>query len=288
MVCILICDYGRLAQSRYEGFDTTAAPVFDVRNDVVGIYDTFYSGIYDKLLFSDTKNSFELDELMKSKLDKRTSRVLDIGSGTGHQVNLLTKRGYRATGIDISKSMVDRASESFPGASYTVGDAANTMLFQQGSFSHIMCLYFTIYYIGDTQRFFSNCYSWLEPGGYILLHLVDRDKFDPVLPAGSPFVMVPPQKYAKERVLDTSVKFAKFQYTSKFEIDSATDRATLRETFVDDKTGSVRKHEHPMNMPTQKTILDMAKREGFILSSMRGMGETGYDHQYLYTLQRPV
>ena len=296
MTYILIYNY--TTKLRFEGFESNiesnvesnnqmTTQKFDMRNNVPGIYDKFYCGIYDQLVLNESKNHFELETLKKyTTLNKETSRILDIGSGTGHHVNLLNSAGYQSTGLDASTDMVDQSIKSFPESKFVLGDTTDSMLFQQGQFSHIMCLYFTIYYIQDMQRFFANCHAWIEPGGYLLLHLVDRDKFDPVIPAGSPFVIVPPQKYANERVVDTSVKFKDFQYTSKFDINVDNDTAVFKETFTDDRTGTVRKHEHSMKMPTQKTILNLAKREGFILESMRRMAECGYEDQYLYTLQR--
>ena len=35
-----------------------------------------------------------------------------------------------------------------------------------------------------------NCYDWLKPGGKMILHLVNRDKFDPILNAGDPLIVV--------------------------------------------------------------------------------------------------
>ena len=55
------------------------------------------------------------------------------------------------------------------------------MNFDAQSFTHITCLYFTIYYIKDKTRLFKNCYDWLKPGGYMVLHLVNRNMFDPIL-----------------------------------------------------------------------------------------------------------
>ena len=42
--------------------------------------------------------------------------------------------------------------------------------------------------------------DWLMPGGYLIVHLVDRESFDPILPPGNPLYVVSPQKYAKERI----------------------------------------------------------------------------------------
>jgi hypothetical protein len=38
------------------------------------------------------------------------------------------------------------------------------------------------------------------PGGTLIVHIVDREKFDPMLPAANPLYIVSPQKYAKERI----------------------------------------------------------------------------------------
>ena len=81
------------------------------------------------------------------------------------------------------------------------------MTFPQQSFTHLTCLYFTVYYIKNKRLFFENCYNWLAPGGYLLLHLVDRDNFDPILPAGDPLTIISAQKYAKERITSSAVKF---------------------------------------------------------------------------------
>ena len=42
--------------------------------------------------------------------------------------------------------------------------------------------------------------EWLKPGGYLILHLVDRERFDPIVPAADPLIMVSAQKHAKERI----------------------------------------------------------------------------------------
>ena len=258
---------------------------FDTKRDVQDVYDDFYVGLYDKLVMNDSKNEFEIGSVVATTSPSDTSEFLDIGSGTGHHVDMLVNNGYRATGIDCSKSMIDVAKETYPAHNFIHGSATDSMQFDAGRFTHITCMYFTIYYIHDKQRFFENCYNWLAPGGSMVVHLVNRDKFDPILPAGSPFVLLPPQKFAKKRQMDTSVKFDTFQYKAKFNIDG--DRAIFSESFVDDSSGNVRKNEHHMEMQSQKVILNIAQGCGFILTKMTSMTKCGYEDQFLYTLQRP-
>jgi len=289
MVILLIVTVFVLVRNHHrytvEGFESAASPPdFGVKRNVDTVYDKFYTGIYDSLVLSESKNHFEMTSLMKTATFGKTSVLLDIGSGTGHHVNLFSKDAYRTVGLDLSPAMIARAKRNYPKEEYLLGDATDSLMFQESQFSHVTCFYFTIYYIQDKRRFFANCFNWIHPGGHLMLHLVDRDTFDPILPAGSPFVLVPPQKYAKKRVMDTSVKFDTFKYSSKFELKG--DRATFHETFEDDATDSIRKNEHHMEMEPHEYILRIAQAEGFILTKKTDMGQCGYDNQYLYTLQR--
>jgi SAM-dependent methyltransferase len=252
------------------------------------VYDNFYAQIYDDLVFSKNKNDFEIGKIIDSPSPTSESRVLDIGSGTGHHVSSLTENGFKAIGLDLSLPMVKKAQETYPGLDFQQGDALDTMLFPAESFTHITCLYFTIYYIEDKARFFQNCMHWLMPGGTLALHLVDRNNFDPILPAGDPFTIVSPQKYSKKRITSTEVKFDSFNYKSNFEIYPNDDTAVLHEVFkFKDGNKDDRLNKHVFYMPTQKTILNLAKRAGFILQSESNMVKCNYGEQFIYILQKP-
>ena len=84
------------------------------------------------------------------------------------------------------------------------------------------------------------------------------------------------------------LNFNNFSYKSNFDIDHNKDLATFNEIFKDAKTSNIRKNEHKLYMPTQKNILSLAKDAGFILSSKKSMDSCSYNHQYLYTLQKPT
>ena len=250
------------------------------------VYDKFYASIYDDLVGNPAREQFEIIEIVRTTSPGRKSLVLDVGSGTGSHVKALNGKGIPTVGIDKSSAMVEKARTKCPECKFQRADALAAMTFSPNTFSHIVCLYFTIYYIQDKLTFFKNCYTWLKPGGYLVLHLVNRDKFDPVIPAASPFYLVSPQKYAKERITKSSVKFDTFQYKSQLRLDKAKDKATFEETTTDDKTGNVRKNIHNFYMETQKHILSLAKNVGFILRGKIDMVSVQYEYQYLYILYK--
>jgi SAM-dependent methyltransferase len=284
LIIVLLIILSKWLRISKEGFKSTSSKEFIInkKNDV---FDDFYVSVYDDLMHNYGKNSFEIGEITEIEKPTDKSTLLDVGSGTGHHVAAFSQKGIKATGVDISKAMVDKAKENYPDSEFIQGDVMDTMLFTSNTFSHITCLYFTIYYFEDKRRFFSNCMEWLMPGGFLILHLVDREKFDPIIPAAKPIYVVSPQKYADKRITNSVVKFDKFDYKCNFDLNG--DVATISETFKDKENDSVRQNEHKLYMEPQKVILSMAKEAGFILHSKVDMISCQYENQYLYILQKP-
>ena len=272
------------AFNKKEGFEQASDFIVKKGNDV---YDDFYCSIYDDLVYDEIKNDFEVVHLKRTgKIDDK-SNVIDIGSGRGHHVNHYNSKGIKAEGLDISPSMVKLAQQEYPNSKFKLGDALDSSNFQYDSASHILCLYFTIYSIEDKHKFFKNCYDWLQPGGRLVIHLVNRDKFDPILNSANPLTLVNAQKYAKERLTKSIVKFKDFLYKAAYVADNENDKAYFYETFKDDATKNTRKNEHVLYMDSQKDILTKAKSVGFIMHSKIDMVGCQYEYQYLYFLQKP-
>lgn len=250
------------------------------------LFDNFYSGIYDLLLFNNSKNDYEINNIIKNTNLTKDSKILDIGSGTGHHVGELNNMGYNIVGIDKSKDMVEKSKENYPDAKFEIGDVMDPTKFTQDSFSHIFCLYFTIYYIKDKSAFFDNCMNWLDYNGFLVVHLVDREKFDPILPPGNPLYIVSPQKYAKKRITHTKVTFNDFVYTSNFDLDESNNIAVFDEKFKFND-GKVRKQEHTLYMEPTQEIVSKAQHAGFYLKNIINMVSCAYENQYLYVFVKP-
>ena len=267
-----------------EGFSQKQKFLLKTNDD---LYDDFTAEIYDDLLFDSRKIDFQIKEIKRNTKLNKKSLVLDIGSGTGHHVRALNNDNIKTIGLDKSKSMVEFSKSKYPKMKFIHGSALTSSLFDMGTFSHITSFTFTPYYIKDKLTFFRNCYDWLKPGGYLIVHLVDRERFDPIINAADPLHMVSPQKHAKKRITSSIVKFKDFQYKAKFKLESDKNIATFEEKFIDDGTGNVRKHVHTLYMPKQNHILALAKNIGFKLKGSIDMVMARYEHQYLYILEKP-
>jgi SAM-dependent methyltransferase len=281
---VLIALFKDVRSLNSEGFEQNDKLVIKTGQDV---YDDFYAQIYDYLVFSNVKDDYEISEIMDKTNPSNVSKVLDVGCGTGHHVGTLSKKGIDVIGIDISPSMISRSKSTYPDCKFKIADATNKDTFTSSSFTHILSLYFTIYYIKDKQLFIQNSYNWLMPGGYFILHLVDRERFDPILPSGNPLVLVSPQKYAKKRITSSTVKFTEFAYNAEFKLDEQNNIAQFVEKFKNDNDGKVRKNEHTMYMPDAQEIVDEAIHIGFTLEGKVDLLQCQYEYQYLYIFIKP-
>jgi len=268
--------------NKKEGFEQREKFILKKEND---LYDDFYADVYDELVYNKLKDEYEVGEIINKTDVTSQSIILDIGSGTGHHVAKLNEKGYNAIGVDKSESMVNQAQQNYPNYQFSQGDILDSSLFGANIFTHILSLYFTIYYMKDKNLFFQNCMKWLKPGGYLVVHLVDRDNFDPILPPGNPFLLVSPQKYAKERITNTKLIFNNMEYVSNFSLNN--DLATFEEKFKDKNTGKIRKNEHSLYMNPINDILTMAQNTGFIVHGKIDLMAIAYEYQYLYILVKP-
>jgi len=251
------------------------------------IYDDFYANIYDYLVFNEMKNDYEVGLILNQSAPTSKSIILDVGCGTGHHVAKISQnKNLEVVGIDISPSMIKKAKENYPGLNFQQADVLNRDAFRNNSFTHILALYFTIYYIENKAEFFKNCMDWLMPGGYLVVHLVDRYKFDPILPPGNPLFIVSPQKYAKERITKTKVNFNEFVYNADFKLGESSDIAIFEEKFKFND-GKVRKQEHVLYMNDLGDIINMAQDAGFLIHAKVDLVKVAYEYQYLYVFMKP-
>lgn len=283
ILIILLSIFMVFKQTR-EGYSQNNKFVFKNGTD---IYDSFYSEIYDFLVYNDIKDEYEIGAILNRTNPTTQSIILDVGCGTGHHVGYLGKKKLNVVGIDISPAMINKARENYPQYKFMIGDVLNNGQFTYGSFTHILCLYFTIYYFKDKLTFFRNCIDWLMPGGYLILHLVDKDRFDPILPTGNPLYIVSPQKYSPNRITKSKITFDKFKYESNFIQDDTNPNYSIFSEKIVFNDGTTRKHEHQFYMEPHQDILTLATQCGFLVQGQIDMVKCAYENQYLYIFVKP-
>lgn len=276
------------AAANVEGF-TQQQPFVLKREQEV--YDDVYADMYDTLTKPVTRGKWEIDQMLALTNDDTTQHdvFLDVGSATGVKVDELNKRGYTAYGVEKSDDMIKTSNTRFPDAVIKRGDVFDPMLFDRSTFSHIFCMNFTLYEFEDKLQFFKNCYFWMKPNSYLVLHLVDPRKFNAVVTVGKNQWV--PEKKPDKRVTDTLVDFFDFMYHAKyvFPVNDTDKRIVFTETITDKKTRNIRQNERTLYMDDIPDILQLTYRSGFVVHGKKDMRElNGDEHQYLYVLKRTL
>ena len=271
-----------------EGFSSSESPDTVVLGNE-HLYDEFYANVYDKLT-GGPQNRIPAEIAMALAWAKsyrpevETIQVLDIGCATGHAVDEFRKAGCgKVVGLDVSTAMVTAARRKFPKGDFRVGDVEQIGQFAAGEFNLVSLYYFTYHELRDVDTMFKNVFQWLQPGGCLVIHLVNREKFDPILESASPFVGFSIQKYNKERVRHSNVVFDKFEYEAEFILEG--ERAEFHENFRF-KDGKKRKQVHTMRMPRMESVVGRAEANGFTYKQYIDMTAIGYEYQYLFCFVR--
>jgi len=283
-IIILIIHFFRLFNTKpyYEGFQQNAPFVLKRDNQ---IYDSFYAMIYDDLYKTESRCDYEYKKIIEMTQPTEKSEFLDVGSGTGHLVNNLNNAGYHAIGIDKSKAMINYSEKKFPDIDTKCGDVIDSMNYDKGVFTHITCMNFTIYHLEDKLTFFKNCYYWLIPNGYLIMHLVNRSKYNPIVPAANPPLLDNPQKYSNVRIKDSKINFIDFEYQNSHDFKTDNDkRVIIKETFTDASTKNIRQNELTLYMENIDEIVNIAKKCGFIPHAQIKL--LNDEHQYIYIFER--
>ena len=275
------------SRNNLDGFTQSEPFVYKYGKDSI---DSFYVDIYDSLHETKTRSQDELIKFIEmTEPSVQHSNILDVGSGTGYIVNELTQAGYDVYGVDKSKEMLTYAQTNYPDAEYVYGDVMNSMQFEKSTFTHILCTYFTIYQLEDKKKFFRNCYFWMKPNSYLMLHLVDTDKFTKMIPVDD--ANNETQRVNEKRIITSNAIFSDYKYKCSYDIPDDNDNLSveLKETFVDMETDHVRQNESHIYMEKLDTILKLATENGFIQHGKVNMkNSNGDENQYLYILERPL
>jgi len=212
--------------------------------------------------------------------------------------------------------MVEHVKHNLPTLKEAVqqGDATtDSLLYDRGSFTHILCLDKTIYQMKDKIAFFKNCHHWLKNGGYLVLHVVNNPRFNLTIPSQntfnpfhfgtmlsslmSPTPNKPSNTQAMPKILDNGV-----MYQSKYDTPSSSSsdkHMVFTETFTDKSTANIRQNEQTLYMEEMSDIINDALFCGFFVHGKWGLKdgskveidsvtEDANENHFLYILEKTM
>ena len=118
----------------------------------------------------------EVYSFLREHAGRYGSAVLDAGCGPGHYCGMFLRDGFRVTGIDLDRMMIDAASAAYPQGVFQCMDIAGIASLQS-SFK-------LVYSIGNVlahlpfesmEAFLADVYAALEPGGGWIVQVVNWD-----------------------------------------------------------------------------------------------------------------
>jgi SAM-dependent methyltransferase len=95
-------------------------------------------------------------------------RVLDAGCGTGRASVWLAEQGAEVVGVDISPEMLRVAREDVPAGSFHVGDLADPLPFEDGSFDVVVSS-LVMHYLRDWVPTLRELRRVLRPDGVVVM-----------------------------------------------------------------------------------------------------------------------
>tara|TARA_B110000977_G_C11071649_1_gene489733 strand:+ start:1680 stop:2516 length:837 start_codon:yes stop_codon:yes gene_type:complete len=208
-------------------------------DNVDEVYAKFYNIVFNESFV------FDYDyKIIKNTL-KKNSRILDAGTGTGKYYNYFIKN-YDIIGVDMSRDFLKHAKINSPLGKFVEGNLINPGLFKLKQFSHILCLLETLYHNNYKNQalILKNFYKWLEPNGYLFIHIFDYKKLVPS-----------PRNYSTLYVddyknLHSYTEFPNFNHDAYYIKDD--NNVTYKEKYTMNKTKKIRMQETKLYIPKNK------------------------------------
>ena len=262
-------------QKEHQGF--TQDGMFSLKTNE-DIYDDFYVSVYDNIYQPNKYLDKEYSQMMEKLLLNENATVLDIGSKTGDFLKLLDNN-YNAHGLEYSDAMIEKSNEKYDDLVIHKGDALNNQIFDKNVFDCIFMRDFMIYTIYDKPQLLGNCYYWLKPSGYLVIHLVNKKKYNPLVEVAN--YNTNPQEYVDERITKCNVISDDIHYNQ--ETDFMPDnRVIVKESFTDMLTYQTRQNERTLYMEDIRAIEETVLRCGFSAKAMYALNKDKEQFVYIF------
>lgn len=275
LILLIILIYKKVNKKEHQGF--TQDGMFSLKTNGE-IYDDFYTSVYDNIHKPQKYLNEEYAQMMEKLSINNNSVLLDIGTKTGHFLNLLNTK-YIAHGLEQSRPMIDHAKNMYTDLSIFHGNGLNSQIFEKNAFDCIFLRDFIVYTIDDKLQLFGNCYYWLKPSGYLIVHLVNKYKYNPLVEIANHNTN--PQKLVKQRITKCNVINDDITYNqeTKFEDDN---RVIIKENFTDKMTYQTRQNELTLYMEDKEKVEKMIMRCGFSAKALYKLNKDSEQFVYIF------
>lgn len=123
---------------------------------------------YDRRYRNNDYSGVEQALLLFVGTEEPGRRVLEVGCGTGHWLELLSCRGFRVAGLDASAEMLARARARVPAPNIElVHGSAERLPWPDRSFDRLVCIN-ALHHFDDKLAFLAEARRVLRPGGSML------------------------------------------------------------------------------------------------------------------------
>jgi hypothetical protein len=288
LVLLMIVMYAvSIWSSGREGFEAGESVTLE---DPEKYYDTVYASIYKSLWHSHQKLEYEqvsIRDMALADKAKADIKILDLCCGVAPHGCWFVNMGVDYVGIDNSVPMLNEARKECPSAKFQKGDVTQAALFPPKSYSHTLLLGFSAYMFPNIKIVSDNAYLWTQPGGYFIVHLVEPDKYDPLLDLASPFAAFSVQKYSYERQVKSEIFFDDFKYTGTLQKKKNEEDTVFNEvlTYYNPETspGKIKYREQKQRwyMPDLESMIETIKSSGFRMQEKVHLISAGQEYQYL-------
>ncbi len=148
---------------------------------MTGSEDKFSRLEYRRLIAWPSRIEREADLLDRVLRSGPSSRVLDLGCGTGEHARFLAEQGYQVVGVDASESQIAAARQAAPtpGVEFLEGDLRELEGLLEGSFGGAICLGNTLPHLtsdSSLREFLAGLRAHLEAGAPLLIQLLNYER----------------------------------------------------------------------------------------------------------------
>jgi len=142
-------------------------------------FRTFWPAVGPAITAAVADTPGELTSLLRKLRLRPGAHILDVPCGFGRHAVELARRGFCVIGVDISPELLAQARRTAAASGVTAEFRRGDMrrLAYRRRFDAVLNLFTSFGYFGDAgdQKLLERFHQALRPGGWLALHLINRD-----------------------------------------------------------------------------------------------------------------